>query len=445
MLRKEEATEVVKEVLSRSPFSKTEVSVQETGLLSCRYGDNQLTQSVRKEKISLSVRAIDGAKQARVDLDKLGSYDQAFEKLRALLAVLPVEKIKPELHSCGDQYSVPERERHEDVTPEMAADAIGQATSLASRRGLSTSGIYSNETQTFAFGNSEGLLLSDEVSDSEFSCTMDGKNGSGKGFSYQPQASRLDIKASVERAAEKCLAASDPVTIDPGEYDVVLEPNAFVDLLVFFGWIGLSAKAYVEKRTFCQGRLGEILFNENVTLLDDPCHSEIQGLYFDGQGAAKRKTTFVEKGRLVQLASDDKTARVMGTVTTGHGLPEPTTQDPIPWNIGMEWAGPTMKASEQVASIKRGILVSQFHYSNVVDLMTPSLTGMTRNGTFLIENGKVTKPIRNMRYTQSLVEVFNRIEAVSDERERVAAFFGGASLAPTVLVRGFHFSSGTGF
>jgi len=153
----------------------------------------------------------------------------------------------------------------------------------------------------------------------------------------------------------------------------------------------------------------------------------------------------IENGVLKNLALDLKTAAKLGRKPTGHGVAEPNTEDPIPWNLNLEWSGEKAKREDLISRVKRGLYVSQFHYTNAVDIMHPSVTGLTRNGLFLIENGKISKPVRNLRFTQSLTAFLNSIEAVTPDQERISTFFFGASLAPTVLARGFHFSSGTEF
>ena len=439
MMTRSELLKAAQDILAASPFKETEISVTVGESALTRYGDNRITQNVNQEKTAVSLRGIvrtnRGGRSARVETDQIDakSVGRAYERLSKILDVLPDTAEVANLHVSGDRYSKPERPPIEVATPELAASAIKKASVAASENGFQSSGTFSSDRQLQVYANSTGLALADELSDSEFACTIEGLGGAGRGFSHQANPGKLSVDGSVARALEKC-------------YDVVLEPAALGELLVFFGWIGLSAKGYLENRVFCNGKLGQKIFDERVTLVDDPLNPEVHGSYFDGQGVAKNKTILVQNGVLKDLANDLKTAAKLKRPPTGHGVEEPNASDPIPWNIGLEWSGAkAANSTELVSKVKRGILVTQFHYTNLVDVMIPSLTGMTRNGTFLIEDGKVTRPIRNMRFTQSMTEFFNKVDTVSRDEERVSTFFGGASLSPSALVRGFHFSSGTEF
>ncbi len=453
MMTKNDLLKAAQDILAASPFKETEISVTAAESALTRYGDSKITQNVNQEKTSVSLRGIvrtaKGARTARVETDQLDSksVNRAYERLSKILDVIPDADEVAGLHPAGDRYAVPVHQSHDVAEPELAAAAVQIASKATKENGFQSSGTFSSDRQIQVYANSTGLRLANEISDSEFACTIEGKGGAGRGFSNQANAKELKVEASVSRALEKCVfSASGLESVAPGNYDVVLEPAALAELLVFFGWIGLSAKGYLEDRVFCKGKLGEKIFNERVTLFDDPLNPEIGGSYFDGQGVAKHKVTFVQNGILKELANDLKTAAKLKRGPTGHGIEEPNASDPIPWNIGLEWDGDkAANTGELVSRVKRGILVTQFHYTNLVDVMIPSLTGMTRNGTFLIEDGKVTKPIRNMRFTQSMTEFFNNLEAISRDHERVSTFFGGASLSPSALVRGFHFSSGTEF
>ncbi|MBI3557799.1 MAG: TldD/PmbA family protein [Deltaproteobacteria bacterium] len=452
MMTKNDLLKVSQDILAASPFKETEISVQVGESALTRYGDNRISQNVSQENTSVSLRGIvrggQGARTARVETDQIDakSVARAYERLEKILDVLPASEVA-DLHASGDRYVVPERRAADVAEPEFAAQAVQKAVRMASDNGFQSSGTFSSDRQNRVYANSTGLQLANELSDSEFACTIEGSGGAGRGFSNRADAKELKVDASVKRALEKCKFSSQGLeSVTPGNYDVVLEPAALAEVLVFFGWIGLSAKGYLENRVFCKGKLGEKLFDERVTLLDDPLNPEIGGSYFDGQGVAKHRVTFVQNGVLKELANDLKTARQLKRAPTGHGIEEPNASDPIPWNIGLDWSGDrAADTTELVSRVKRGILVTQFHYTNLIDVMIPSLTGMTRNGTFLIEDGKITKPIRNMRFMQSMTEFFNNVDAVSREQERASTFFGGASLAPSVLVRKFHFSSGTEF
>lgn len=455
MVDKKTALKTAQEILAASPFKETEVALTFSHAMLTRYGDNAVTQNVEQTGITLGLRAVlhdpEGAKTARVECDQTDTHSvkRAYERLKKILEVMPSSSDIAGIYKPQDNPRAAEKPEPTLPNPEDAALAVAKASEAAKPHGLQASGTMSAEIQTTVLVNSQGLEAVDLLSDSEFACTIEGNGGAGRGFSHEPYSKHLSIDASIERALNKCLDSSgrlgEAVALEPGNYDVVLEPAAIAELLVYFGWTGLSAKAYLENRVFCRQKLGQKIISENISLLDDPHDPRVSGASFDGFGVPKRKLTFVDHGVLTELASDAKTATKIKRAPTGHGNTEPNASDSVPWNLSLQWHGPTASNAELISRVKRGVLVTQFHYTNTVDVMVPSFTGMTRNGTFLIENGRVTRPILNMRFTQSMIDVFNHIEAASSNSERVTTFFGGASLCPTVLVRNFHFSSGTGF
>lgn len=464
MANNSELIQISRDILAASPFKETEVSVTSTHSMLSRYGDNVISQNVEQNSLGFGVRVIErggaptaktagktAARTAKVTCDQADatSVKKAFERLRKIVDVMPAAEEVAELYKPGARYDKPARAAVELPSPERAAQAIAHACREAQAQRFQASGIFSADIQSSVLVNSAGLELADTLSESEFACTMEGKGGAGRGFAQEPDANHLDEKAVVARALQKCADSAgrlgEMVSIDPGHYDVVIEPMALAELLFYFQMTGLTGKGYLEDRVFCRGKLGQKILDERISLIDDPLEARVAGSFFDGLGVPKRRVALVESGVLKELATDTKTALKLGRAPTGHGTSEPNASDPIPWNLRLDWSGQKASTAELISRVKRGVFVSQFHYLNTVDVMLPSFTGMTRNGTFLIENGRITRPIHNMRFTQSALEILNGIEAVSDSTERVSMFFGGASLAPAALVRGFHFSSGTGF
>jgi len=150
----------------------------------------------------------------------------------------------------------------------------------------------------------------------------------------------------------------------------------------------------------------------------------------------------IDRGVASGLVHDRDTARRFGCRSTGHATPQPSNSGPMATNLVL---APSGGGADLLAGVDRGILVTQFHYTNMVEPTKLTLTGMTRNGTFLIEKGEVTRPIRNMRFTQSLVEALNRVSGLGGDARLASALFGGFTVVPSVRIDGFHFSSGTDF
>ncbi|MFY9588385.1 MAG: metallopeptidase TldD-related protein, partial [Actinomycetota bacterium] len=251
----------------------------------------------------------------------------------------------------------------------------------------------------------------------------------------------LDALTLARRAVDKAERSRDPQPIDPGAYTVILEPAASSTLIQFLGYLGFGAKPYLEGRSFMTGKIGQKLANDLVTIVDDPIAADALGLPFDFEGMPAKRVVLIDHGTAAGVVWDRATAAKGSTESTGHGLPPPNPYGPLPLNMRMEPG--TSTTDEMVSSTERGLLVTRFHYSNVVNEKETVLTGMTRDGTFLIEDGRIVRGVKNLRYTQNALEALMNVEAVGDRTEISTELFFGGSRAPAIKVRDFKFSSST--
>jgi predicted Zn-dependent protease len=256
-----------------------------------------------------------------------------------------------------------------------------------------------------------------------------------------------------EVAAEKARASAGPQELAPGKYTVVLEPAAVLDLLgfMFWDWGGLSV---LDQRSFLSGRVGTKLFGENINIWDDVYHPLQSGPPFDGEGVRRQKVQLVENGVVKSLVYSRSSAELMkksavaanvgAVVPTGHGLPLPNDLGEIPLNIVMEPPNETRTVEQMVQSTERGIYVTRLWYIREVDPYEKILTGMTRDGTFLIENGRIRNGIRNFRFNQSLIEMLkNVVEMGTPVRASGEESFD--MVVPPMKVRDFNFTEVTKF
>jgi predicted Zn-dependent protease len=266
-------------------------------------------------------------------------------------------------------------------------------------------------------------------------------NSSGFAETVERKLSALDVGALAERAVRKAELGRDPKDAAPGAYTVVLEPAATSTILQFLAFIGFGAKSYLEERSFVSGRLGEKLMADLVSIVDDPTAADALGLPFDFEGTPASRVVLIDKGVARDVVWDRTTAKKAGRESTGHGLPPPNPSGPLPLNLRML---PGDKSLDQlISSTERGLLVTRFHYANIVSEKETVLTGMTRDGTFMIEDGKVAHGVKNLRFTQNAVEALGNVEAVGDKAETSTELFFGGSRAPAVKIRDFKFSSAT--
>jgi predicted Zn-dependent protease len=251
---------------------------------------------------------------------------------------------------------------------------------------------------------------------------------------YGSDIAAMTVEAAAETAARKCVEGRGAMPLDPGVYPVILEPSAVGDMLSLLSWIGFGANAYQEGRSFLSNRLGEQVMGGNITIWDDATDSRNHPFPFDGEGVPKRKTMLIENGLARGVAYDTYTAAKAGAQTTGHALPAPNVYGPLPTNL---FLGPgDTSVEEMIASMGRGILITRFHYTNFIHEKETIITGMTRDGTFLIEDGKVARPIQNLRFTQSIVEAFQQVEMVGGERQLTEYAY-----VPALKIARFNFTS----
>jgi predicted Zn-dependent protease len=279
---------------------------------------------------------------------------------------------------------------------------------------------------------------------------MDAENGNQTGFANSTFAdiAELDPREVSETALERAKLNKAQSEITPGKFDVVIDPQAWSEMLFFFivsASTGYSPdfgeRQYREGRSYLSGRMGEKLLGDNVTLEDDVYHPLQMGPAFDGEGYPKSKLTLVENGMLKGLASSRISAhRYNGVNPTGHELPLPNPLGEAPTNLVIQGKGATKTTEELIGEMDKGLLLTRLWYIREVEPRTKTLTGMTRDGTFLVENGEIKRPVKNLRFNQSLLDLFQNIDGFT-EPVRNSSFTGTAMLQPGVLARDFNFTS----
>jgi len=270
--------------------------------------------------------------------------------------------------------------------------------------------------------------------------SMGENGGSGWASFLDADAAQLAPEALGDIAADLALRAANPGSLDPGAYTVVLGPEAVADILNFLAFVGFSAKAVEEGRSFMSGKFGERVMSPLVTIVDDALGSRAMGTTFDYEGMPKRRVPLVERGVVGQPVTDSYWAGRLGRPDTGHALPAPNSYGPMPLNL--ELAPGDATVDELISSVKHGVYVTRFHYVNVEDPVSVLLTGMTRDGTFAIEEGRLARPLKNLRFTQSAVEALATCEGVARERTFVG-LEEDAVCAPAVLLGSFTFTGQT--
>jgi predicted Zn-dependent protease len=424
-----------------------------------RFANNVIHQNVAEENISISVRTAFGGRTARATTNKLD--DESLQRVvRASENLARVQHPDPDLLPMteSDRSVRPTQvnrffEQTAAITPEQRADVVGKMVSIAQRRKLTTAGIFSNSESAEGIFNSRGLAEWHTQTSSEVSITMLAADSSGWQKANSPNVANLDPIALAELAARKAFHSASPREIPPGKYTVILEPAAVLDIVgfMFFDFGGL---AVLDQRSFLNQRVGTKLFGENIDIWDDVAHPLQSGSPFDGEGVPRQRLSLVEKGIVKRLVYARSTAAKMKTSEhkdevgpiepTGHGFPVPNEMGEAPMNVVFGAPKDPKSIDQMIASTERGVLVTRLWYIREVDPYEKILTGMTRDGTFLVEGGKVRGGVRNFRFNESLLQMLSNVEQM-DTPVRASGEESFDMVVPAMKVREFNFTEVTKF
>jgi predicted Zn-dependent protease len=339
------------------------------------------------------------------------------------------------------------------ISPQLRADVVKRIVGVAQKHQLTTAGICSSSESVEGVFNSRGLSQWYTQTLAEVSITMLGADSSGWQKANSPDVANLDPFAMAETAAKKAIDATHPAEIPAGKYTVILEPSAALDIVGFMFW-DYSGMAILDQRSFLTKRIGGKLFGENITIWDDVAHPSQTGSPFDGEGLRRLRVPLVEKGVVKRVVYARATAERMkraeykdkvGPIeATGHGFPLPNEMGEMPVNIVFAAPQEPQNLAQMIASTERGILVTRLWYIREVDPYEKIVTGMTRDGTFLIEHGQVKRGVRNLRLNQSLILMLSNVEALSVP-QRSCGEESFDMVVPAMKIRDFNFTEVTKF
>jgi PmbA protein len=426
-----------------------------------RFANNTIHQNVAEENYGVSVRTVFGGRTARATTNRFD--DQSLKDVvtasQDLAKVQEPDADLLPIPNAGEgaraTQGLPSRHFAETarITPDQRAEGVGKIVSIALKHKLTTAGIYSSSESIEGIFNSRGLSNWHTQTSAEVSITMLAPDSSGWQKSNSPNVANLNPQVLAEIAAKKAVESATPREIPAGKYTVILEPAAVLDItgFMFFDFGGL---AILDQRSFLNNRIGKNLFGENISIWDDVAHPLQSGPSFDGEGLRRQKVQLVEKGTVKRLVYARATAEKMrkseyadkvGTIEpTGHGFPIPNEMGEGPMNIVFEPSRDPKTVDQMIASTERGILVTRLWYIREVDPYEKILTGMTRDGTFLVENGKLVCGVRNFRFNQSLIEMLSKVEQMSTP-VRTSGEESFDMVVPAMKVRDFNFTEVTKF
>ena len=439
-----ELERIAERVLKLSEADETEVEIGATTDALTRFANNTIHQNVAEQTLAISVRAVVDGRTARASTNK--TDDDSLR--RAAAAAVSLARNEPR---SPDLLPMLRAQKYQKVarffaatagtTPQDRARAVKRVCEMADKKKQTAAGIFSSGSMRSLLANSKGLFARYEQTRAEFSITILEQNSSGWAKANSPDVRTIDPDELAERASRKCADSRNPREVAAGKYTAILEPPAVLDLVGFL-FYDFAGTAVLDKRSCFTGRMGKKLLGENITLWDDVYHPLQTGAPFDGEGVPRQKVTLVEKGVPRSLVYSRATAKKMKAKPTGHGFSLPNEYGEAPMNL--VFAGGDKSVEEMVRTTERGILVTRLWYIREVDPYEKILTGMTRDGTFLVENGRVAGGVRNFRFNQSVLEMLANVEMLG-EPVRSAGEESFEMVVPAMKVGGFHFSEVTKF
>ncbi|MGC2371114.1 MAG: TldD/PmbA family protein, partial [Candidatus Sulfotelmatobacter sp.] len=436
MLTQNQAAEIFDRIKKLSSADEVEVLFSGANFALTRFANNTIHQNVQDENHVVSVRTVFAGRTARATTNKFDD-DSLRRVVASSEALAKVQHPDPDLLPMPDSSEAeasatassettqpPSRyfAQTAAVTPQLRADGVKKIVDVAKKHKLTTAGIFSSSESVEGIFNSRGLSKWHTQTLAEVSVTMLAADSSGWQKANSPDVTNLDPLYLAEIAAKKAVDSAKPAEIPARKYTVVLEPSAVLDIVGFMFW-DYSGMAILDQRSFLTGRIGSKLFGDNITIWDDVTHPLQSGSPFDGEGMRRQGLPLVENGVVKRVVYARATAKRMqhseykdkvGPIEpTGHGFALPNEIGEMPLNIVFAAPSDPQSLAQMIASTERGVLVTRFWYIREVDPYEKIVTGMTRDGTFLVENGKVRRGVRNFRFNQSLIQMLSNVDAMS--------------------------------
>ncbi len=427
--------------------AEAQVTAQRGRLALTRFANSFIHQNVGEAGVSVSLKLalpdqrVAASSTTRADRVGLAAL------VDSTLAAAALRPVDPDWPGLAAAAAVPETDHYDPTTENASPDERARRVRafVDAGPGLRAAGYCDTDGGTTAFANSAGQRAEGRSSRATIDGIHQTDDSAGSGHATAARLGDLDATGVGAAAADRALRSQAAADIEPGEYEVVLEPECVASMMVFLSVYGFNAKQVIEGQSGI--RLGEAQFDPVVSIWDDATAPESLGVPFDADGTPKRRLDLVRAGVSNALAHDRRTARKMGTESTGHAGPESDAWGPVAYNVFLGPSDPSFGAgtADLIASTSRGLLVTTFNYCRILDPKTQVVTGLTRNGTFLIEDGKVRGGVRNLRFTQSFLEALapGNVLGISREARFADSEFGpGLVHCPALRLGSWRFTGG---
>ncbi len=449
MIGKDNILTLLDSVLKKSEADQTEAVYigGESGLT--RFANSAIHQNVSERNSRVYFRAVLGK---RIGVASTNSFiKEDLEK--ALFDATDIarnQKENPNFPGLPTKQEFTKLDTYFEKTahfsPTQRAEAVKKIFDKAKVSHLTAAGSFSTGDSKIAVVNTKGVACYQPLTSAHLNLIVMGDNSSGYSDQLSRDVDEIGVDNLTETAVAKCMESKDPKDLDPGEYQVILEPSAVAALVEWTNYIGFGSKTFQEGTSFLSNRIGQKIMGENVTMYDDGTDESGIAFPFDFEGVPKQKVMLIDKGIANGVVYNSISAHKEGKKSTGHALTPDNAEATFALNLFIQ--GGNSSLDKMIESVKRGILVTRFHYINgLLDTINAVLTGMTRDGTFWIEDGKIKHGIKNLRFTESMLKAFSNVSQISRERKIVASWWEdvGCIVAPAMLIDNFKFTGKTEF
>jgi len=411
-----------------------------------RFAESYIHQNVAETNFNLTVKVVNKDRISVVEMNSI-DYLTISENIGKAIEIAKISPkldyhyrlVKPQVYKIKSKFS----EQTANFTPLNRAQLVNQLIEEVNRRGYEAAGAFKTEATTLLVANSEGVFAFDKGTNIDFNCVITRDNSTAHNSFTDSAITDFNIKEITDEMLEVALKNVEQIDIAPGVYTVILSPDAVSEILNYTGYSAFNGKMIMEGKSFVCHNKGKKIFPETITVSDDPFDELTLPIPFDLVGYPRERIDLIKNGVVEDGVYDHSTALRYNRKCTGNTLPpEYTSFGALPFNLTMK--GGNNSFEELISNTKRGIYISRLHYVNMLNPMSVQLTGMTRDGTFLIEDGKMIKAIKNMRFNTSVIDMLKAVDMISKER-KVKTGLVGPTVAPYLRTNNFTFSSKTNF
>jgi PmbA protein len=446
MIEEKDARKITDSILKRCQGNPAEINLMTNDSALTRFANNIIHQNVAERDTEITLRYFIGKQIGTASTNRLdeAGLEELVEHAKANAKASPEDPNYPGLPE-PQAYSRVASWDEETAThsPEKRAQSVGVVCKMAVEKGLNASGAITTGSGELVVANTEGVFTYHTQTNADFQTVVMGDDSSGRAQESAWKVADLDVETLGVQAIDAAVRGHNPVKIDAGDYTVVLEHYVTEDLLGSLNFSGMSAQAVNEGRSWMNDRLGQQLMSPQVSFWDDGLDVSGAPLPFDFEGVPKQRVDIVRQGVVIGPVYDRYTGAKMGKPSTGHAPPISFRGfGPLALNLFM--ATGDQSVSEMIASTKKGLYINRFWYTRIVHPRDCVMTGMTRDGVFMIEDGVLSYPVKNLRFTMSYVKALANVEAVGKEAHLIVGEFGGiSSRIPALKVNGFTFTGST--